>query len=61
MTNVVISPTAQQALAGRESMSLKQGGCGLPCIPLVPAGRIPYPPACGLHLQVTLLVGQWEK
>ena len=42
-------------------MSLKQGGYGLPCILLVPAGRIRYPPARGLHLKVTLLVRQREK
>ena len=40
-------------------MSLKQGGYGLPCMPLVPAGRIRYPPAC--ISKVTLLVGQREK
>jgi hypothetical protein len=49
----------QQALAGMESMSLNQGGCGLPCILLVPAGRIRYPPAC--ISKVTLLVRQREK
>jgi len=32
-------------------MSLKQGGYGLPCILLVPTGRIRYPPACSLHFQ----------
>lgn len=40
-------------------MSLKQGGYGLPCILLVPAGRIRYPPAC--ISKVTLLVRQREK
>jgi len=42
-------------------MPLKQGGYGLPCILLVPAGRIRYPPACGLHFSVTSLVRQREK
>ena len=55
------APRRQQALAGGESMSLKQGGYGLPCILLVPAGRIRYPPACGLHFPVTSLVRQREK
>jgi hypothetical protein len=43
-------PRRQQALAGEKSTSLKQGGYGLPCILLVPAGHIRYPPAGGLHL-----------
>jgi hypothetical protein len=51
----------QQALAKGESMSLKQGGYGLPCMLLVPAGRIRYPPAYGLPFPVTSLVRQREK
>jgi len=43
------------------SLVFKQGGFGLPCILLVPAGRIRFGPAFGLHFQVTFLVGQREK
>jgi hypothetical protein len=55
------APRHQQASAGKESISYMQGGFGLPRISLVPASRIRYPPAFGLHFQVTLLVGQREK